>query len=330
MKRQLAGRKYPESVAMEVANEIFGKQVGTTYVAGLVDSQSEEEFFEKLEARKADWLKREEDSGVVPGFYDWFLQNKVEMITSGMLQPVREDAGLGCPPTSFTTNACETINAVLKGKVNYKKNELPAFVHHLKSLIDEQERELERAVIGRGKYRFRREFQHLQIEEDLWFRMSRDQREKHLTKVAQTRINCSEGDSGIVQQSSELSVDPRKFQSGLNIPLPSVQAIWNKAAELIAQPNSIVAPPGCSTESKMVMSRKGKRPHMVTCGKNGRVSCDSDCPNWKSLKICSHCVAVAHVNDSLQAFCDQYRKSKHLPSISQLLFQLELVTKGIE
>ena len=198
MKRQLAGRKYPESVAMEVANEIFGKQVGTTYVAGLVDSQSEEEFFEKLEARKADWLKREEDSGVVPGFYDWFLQNKVEMITSGMLQPVREDAGLGCPPTSFTTNACETINAVLKGKVNYKKNELPAFVHHLKSLIDEQERELERAVIGRGKYRFRREFQHLQIEEDLWFRMSRDQREKHLTKVAQTRINCSEGDSGIV------------------------------------------------------------------------------------------------------------------------------------
>ena len=71
------------------------------------------------------------------------------MMTSGMLQPVREDAGLGCP---FTTNACESINAVLKRKVNYKKYELPAFVHHLKSLIDKQERELERAVIGRGKY----------------------------------------------------------------------------------------------------------------------------------------------------------------------------------
>ena len=93
---------------------------------------------------------------------DWFLHHKVEIITSGMFQPMREDAGLGCPPASFTTNACESLNAVLKHKVNYKKNEVPAFVDRLKNLIDEQ---LERAVIGRGKYWFRREFQHLQIEE---------------------------------------------------------------------------------------------------------------------------------------------------------------------
>ena len=79
-------------------------------------------------------------------FFDWFVQHKVEMITSGMLQPMREDAGLGFPPASFTTNACESLNAMLKRKVNYKKNELPAFVDHLKSLIDEQER------VGKGCY----------------------------------------------------------------------------------------------------------------------------------------------------------------------------------
>ena len=57
----------------------------------------------------ADWLKREADNaGVVRGFFDCFFQYKVEMITSSMLQPVREDAGLGCPPASFTTNACES------------------------------------------------------------------------------------------------------------------------------------------------------------------------------------------------------------------------------
>ena len=141
VKRQLAEGKYPESVASEIVDEIFSKQVGSTYVAGLVDSASEEEFFGKLEAKKADWLKREADNaGVVGGFFDWFFQYKVEMITSSMLQPVREDAGLGCPPASFTTNACKSLNAMLKHKVNYKKNELPAFVDHLKSLIDEQER----------------------------------------------------------------------------------------------------------------------------------------------------------------------------------------------
>ena len=319
VKRQLAERKYPESVASEIADEIFGKQVGSTYVAGLVDSASEE-FLVSLRQKKADWMKREADNaGVVRGFFDWFFQYKVEMITSSMLQPVREDAGLGCPPASFTTNACESLNAMLKRKVNYKKNELPAFVDHLKSLIDEQERELERAVIGRGKYRFRREFQHFQVEEEVWFRMSRDQREKHLKKVAQAQISCLESESVDLYKSKELSIDPQKFHSGLSIPLPSVQAIWSKAAELISEPNSIVAVPGHGTESKMVLSRRGKRPHLVTCGKNGRYSCDSDCPNWKSLGICSHSVAVAQMNGSLQEFCDYYRKSKRLPSMSQLL-----------
>ena len=120
-------------------------------------------------------------------------------------------------------------------------------------------------------------------------------------------------------QLKELSIDPQKFRSGLNIPLPSVQAIRSKAAKLISEPNSIVAAPGYGTESKMVLSRRGKRPHLVTCGKDGRYSCDSDCPNWKSLGICSHSVAVAQMNDSLQEFCDYYWKSKHLPSMSQLL-----------
>ena len=37
-----------------------------------------------------------------------------------MLQPVREGTGLGCLPASFTINACKSLNAMLKRKVNYK------------------------------------------------------------------------------------------------------------------------------------------------------------------------------------------------------------------
>ena len=59
-------------------------------------------------------------------------------------------AGLGDPPARFTTNASESMNALLKKKVNYKKNELPLFIDELKSVIEEQERELERAVINTG------------------------------------------------------------------------------------------------------------------------------------------------------------------------------------
>ena len=67
VKRQLLGRKYTEKTASELAEEIFGKQVGNTYIAGLVDSQSEEGFFEKLEATKAG---RREKSTILAFFLD--------------------------------------------------------------------------------------------------------------------------------------------------------------------------------------------------------------------------------------------------------------------
>lgn len=45
-----------------------------------------------------------------------------------MLRPTREDCGLGNPPSNFTTNASESINGLLKHKVDYKKHQLPAFI----------------------------------------------------------------------------------------------------------------------------------------------------------------------------------------------------------
>lgn len=43
------------------------------------------------------------------------------------------------------------VNSNAFMKVDYKRNELPDFVTHLKELIDEQQWELEHAIIGRGK-----------------------------------------------------------------------------------------------------------------------------------------------------------------------------------
>jgi len=40
--------------------------------------------------------------------------------------------------------------------------------------------------------------------------------------------------------------------------------------------------------------------------KKGRYTCDNDCPNWNSMKLCSHTVAVAEMNSLLQEFCELY------------------------
>ena len=57
------------------------------------------------------------------------------------LRPIREECGLGCPPSQFTTNASESVNALLKRKVDYKKNELPDFLDRVKEIIQEQQME---------------------------------------------------------------------------------------------------------------------------------------------------------------------------------------------
>ena len=72
-------------------------------------------------------------------FYDWFNKYKVDSVVSGMLRPVREDAGLGVPPSAFTTNASESINAVLKRKVDFKRSELSVFIDFLKQIIINKE-----------------------------------------------------------------------------------------------------------------------------------------------------------------------------------------------
>ena len=50
---------------------------------------------------------------------------------------------------AFTTNGCESLNAVLK-KVDYKRSNLLAFIHHLKEIINEQDQDVERAIFGHG------------------------------------------------------------------------------------------------------------------------------------------------------------------------------------
>ena len=61
-------------------------------------------------------------SADITGFIRWFLSNKLPVIRDTMLKPVREECGLGCPPQPFTTNASESINAILKRKVDYKQS----------------------------------------------------------------------------------------------------------------------------------------------------------------------------------------------------------------
>ena len=121
----------------------------------MVDFSDNDDFQSKLEPLLIKWENLETSiSSNLNDFIQYFVSNKVDVVRDTMLQPIREECGLGNPPDIFTTNPSKSVNDMLKHKVDYKKNDLPAFVEKIREFINEQNNELQRAVINRGKYRF--------------------------------------------------------------------------------------------------------------------------------------------------------------------------------
>lgn len=88
----------------------------------------------------------------------------------------------------------------------------------------------------------------------------------------------------------------------LNLPAPAIEAIAQKASDILITDNGIVSAPGQGADARMVMSKSGQRPHLVVPKKNGGMACDSDCPQYRSAAICSHVVAAAKHNGHFELF----------------------------
>ena len=180
-------------LSRKILDDIFGAKLGSVLVEGLVDASDDTDFQNKLDVVLS-WQHMSVPSSCnLQAFIDWFLANKSHVIRDNMLRPIREECGLGCPPEPFTTNASESINAMLKRKVNYKRSKFPTFVDKVKELIKEQQKEVERAVIGRGKYKLEYQYQSLGVPESKWFVMTSQQRNTHLSKLQSAALVTTSG-----------------------------------------------------------------------------------------------------------------------------------------
>lgn len=68
-------------------------------------------------------------------------------------------------------------------KVNYKQSELPEFLQKLEELVHGEEQDVEKAVIGCGKYELQSQYQSWHISETQWFTIATAQPEQHLKRV---------------------------------------------------------------------------------------------------------------------------------------------------
>ena len=163
VKQQLQVQHFTEQHHKATLDKIFGCSKGTVYIEGLVDAMT---CKEKLASLRGVWEARESScDSCTKGFFEWFQEHKSDVLKSSAIHPIREKAGLGSPPKLFTTNASESINAVIKSKVNYEKGELNKFIDKMKCLVDVKQKEVERAVCRRGKYRFQSQYVFLEVDE---------------------------------------------------------------------------------------------------------------------------------------------------------------------
>ena len=178
-----------EGVRNLILDDIFGRRRGCHYSEGLVDTASNKEFDEVFQSLTKKWQALDLSDDTRHRFIQWFQKHKSGVIKSSMLRPIREKAGLGNPPCSFTTNASESVNAMLKMKVDYKRNDLPVFLEKVKELIQEQDEEINKAVVGRGKYVVNSEFKKFVKTENEWFvKMKEAERVRHLQRFSSFKL----------------------------------------------------------------------------------------------------------------------------------------------
>ena len=169
------------------------------------------------------------------------------------------------------------MNKVAKSYADHQKVNWVQLTDNMFDLINIQLKEIEKAIIGMGEYRFKPAYGNLEVASNKWFLMSSQQREKHMKKVFDKPCilieaslpssmdpapGCSEALS-----IRELSISPER--SGIsNISPEQLERTWKKANKLLNLPGSICKAPGIC-DAMCVASETGSRPHIVSKTKKG-------------------------------------------------------------
>jgi hypothetical protein len=317
VKDKLRSLGIPQTSWKEFLGDIFGRQIGSHFQKGLIDSDSAETFYSATASLEKRWsnLERSSSSSALTlntEFHKWFLKYKVEDIIRCVLPEVRAKAGLDVM-CKFTTNNSESLNNVIKQEVQWQESKLPVLIEHLQNIVVQHESELEKAVVQCGEWYFLSQYKHLEIEEKVWFtEMDAKAKEKHMKKVKNFIIETAIQEptnlppniqyNSVVQLSIPLqSIDHHKSVS------PTFKSIYKKTEELLSNPSNVIEVPWSSDKrSRLVKSSSSDHPHLViTSPKNSKVYlCDSNCAMFKGFNLCSHVLAAAESNGELKMFLE--------------------------
>ena len=116
--------------------------------------------------------------------------------------------------------------------MEWKESKLPVLVEHLKAIVNQHEGELEKAVIGRGEWKFTARYKHLEVDDNVWFpEMNAECQQKHMKKVKSCKLMVEATDvSNTSVEKPNLSVSLEALHTRGTISLHTLQCMWNAAS----------------------------------------------------------------------------------------------------
>ena len=300
-----------------IVSDVFGHRKGEVYEVDLSDAASENDFSQQLAILEKKWKDAHENGH---DFYVWFCENKAADFVKSVISPVRQRAGLGCPPERFTTNRSERTNGVIqefvKRESGREKVDEFTFAVTLQKLVEVQEKEAEFAIVGQGEYNLRECFKHLQIPAARWSKMTEKQMKASLKKVHTTTMDEARPSNVTnISQSLEKNFNPllrRLVDAKIDwIPQDVLQSIAEKAISLEDSTHPL---PGAEIETVIVPSKSTpKKPNVVLFYANGKSECQ-DCPGYSSQSsLCAHtlaaCLKVQRLDEYLKWLLMTQRKT---------------------
>ena len=137
-------------VSEEYRVDIFGKNINSIRIPGLIDASNPAEFDAKMVSLSEEWKRRHPQGGRL---LTYFNKYKAEQIKKTMTAEVRSMAGLSFPPSVYDQNANECMNSVLqreKDNTGKKRLSLPQCARLIRTTVARHRTEEQLALIGIG------------------------------------------------------------------------------------------------------------------------------------------------------------------------------------
>ena len=305
--------------AKQYMADIFGDKSDPSSQS-LVSSNSSEHFRDRLLCLKDVWISRHKEG---EKFYKYFAQKKADQFANCMTAEVRSLSGLGYPPDIYTQNANECMNAVIKRAQN-KKMDVVDCIENLRNEVNHQQSMKKLAMVSRGELSVFEKFGSFLIDEDEYFRMSKQQQESAFKKFCNAPLDesedaaCQAEESQITQDTPLKNLSVQTSQACItSIPSAILTEIFVEANRVLEDECGIHKFGQDNSYYVEDSTRKGCALHVTIRGR-GDVSCEPSCLRWSSYKLCAHTIAAAEKEGVLMGFIKKYAKSSREPNLTSL------------